>query len=152
MPERNYWMLVSSVDNFRLSREMGFTLQGIKKRHRNKAEKMQAGDRIIYYVTGQMKIAGIATITGHYYEDHAIVWHSEKAGEDYPFRFAIEPFLILEEPEFIPVQDLVSDMAYTKKWPAEHWRLAFQGNVHLLPEEDYQLIERAVRQASAARD
>ncbi|MBI4499503.1 MAG: EVE domain-containing protein [Chloroflexi bacterium] len=144
-------MLVSSLENFRISRELGFTLQGIKHRHRNKAEKMQPGDRIIYYVTGQMKIAGIATITGRYYEDHTLVWRSEKKGEDYPFRFAIEPFILLEESEFVPVQDLVPQMAYTKKWPEAHWRLAFQGNVHLLPESDYLLMEDAIRQAVAAR-
>lgn len=151
MPDRNYWMLVSSVDNFRISREMGFTLQGVKHGHRKKAEKMQPSDRVIYYVTGQMKIAGIATIIGRYYEDHSIIWHSDKKGEDYPFRFAIEPYRILDEAEFIPVQDLVPDMIYTKKWPAEHWRLAFQGNVHSLGEKDYRLIEAAVQQAAAAR-
>src|SRR6478609_8400625 len=33
-----YWIIVSSPDNFARSREIGFTMQGIKTRHRKKAE------------------------------------------------------------------------------------------------------------------
>ena len=36
----HYWIIVGSIDNFRKSAEMGFTLQGLKSRHRKKAERM----------------------------------------------------------------------------------------------------------------
>ena len=36
-------------------------------------------------------------------------------------------------------------MEYTKKWPPEHWRLAFQGNLHKIPQSDYKLLEREMR-------
>ena len=39
-------------------------------------------------------------------------------------------------------------MAYVKKWPVEHWRLAFQGNVHLLPKADFEILEREMRAVS----
>jgi len=35
-------------------------------------------------------------------------------------------------------------MTDARKWPAEHWTLAFQGNVHLVPEEDCRLIRAAI--------
>lgn len=144
------WMLVSSPENFEISRRMGFTLAGMKSRHRKKAEKVTAGDRVIFYLTGVQAIGGIATVTGPYYEAHDDLWHSKKEGEGYPFRFPVQPYLILDPQDFVPVQALVPHMAYTKKWPEAHWRLAFQGNVHVLSDADYALIEGAVHNALTA--
>jgi len=44
-------MIVSSPDNFRKTRELGFTIQGLKSRHRRRVETMRMGDRILYYIT-----------------------------------------------------------------------------------------------------
>lgn len=37
--EPAYWVIVSSPDNFARSREICFTMQGVKSRHRKKAER-----------------------------------------------------------------------------------------------------------------
>ncbi len=151
MSERNYWMLVSSKDNFDVSKREGFKLAGMKSRHRKKAERVRPGDRVVFYLTGVQKFGGIATATSEYFEDHSPLWSSKKKGEEYPFRFQIKPDIILEEEQFIPAINMARHMQYTKKWPAEHWRLAFQGNVHSLPEEDFQLLEAEMKAASAAK-
>ncbi len=41
-------------------------------------------------------------------------------------------------------ESLLADLAFVKKWPAPHWRLAFQGNVHELSDADFAVAERAV--------
>jgi hypothetical protein len=46
---------------------------------------------------------------------------------------------------------MARQMTYTKKWPAQHWRLAFQGNVHVLPKEDYDLIRREMLASKRAK-
>lgn len=152
--ERTYWMIVTSPDNFARTRERGFTVQGIKSRHRKKAEKMQAGDRVLYYLTGVQSFAGTATITGLYYEDHEPIWQS-KPGEDYPWRFPIEADTVLEADQYVPAGELLPALEWVKKWPPEHWHLAFQGNVHILPAADFATIEgtlvTAARQATAPR-
>ena len=137
----NYWMLVSSADNFEVSRTLEFSVQGMKSRHRKKAEKMVPGDRIVYYLTGIQQFGGTATITSEYFEDHNPIWNSKKKGEDYPFRVEIKPDVILDPSQFVDAKSVVPEMEYPKRWPAEHWHLAFQGNVHLLPESDFRLIE-----------
>ena len=43
-----FWMIVSSPDNFRKTREHGFTIQGLKSRHRRRVETMHVGDRMLY--------------------------------------------------------------------------------------------------------
>ena len=40
-------------------------------------------------------------------------------------------------------------MEYVQKWPPEHWRLAFQGNVHEIPEGDFELIRAEIDKAAS---
>lgn len=106
----------------------------------------------MYYVTGREAFAGIATVTSPYFEDSEPIWvsgNAKKAGEAYPFRVRIEPDLALADGAFVPAEGIARQMVYAGKWPAEHWTLAFQGNVHLIPAEDYRLIREAI--ASAGR-
>jgi hypothetical protein len=146
----NYWIVVSSVENWHRTKERGFTIQGLKSRHRKKAEQMRPGDKIVYYCTGVKSFAGISTITSEYFESDEKIWESgnkKRAGEDYPFRVRIEGDLALADADFVSAEPLARQMTYAKKWPAEHWTLAFQGNVHLVPEEDYTLIRQALETA-----
>jgi hypothetical protein len=144
--DRQHWMLVSSPENFETSRGRGFDLAAMKSRHRKKAERVAPGDRVLFYVTGQQAFAGTATVTGTYYEDHDLIWVSRK-DDDYPFRFSIRPDVILPAQRFVPAVSLLEQLEYPRKWPQEHWRLAFQGNVHSLPAGDFATIEQALKEA-----
>src|SRR5207248_1767726 len=103
-----HWCLVTSPDNVAKTRALDFTVQGIKKGHRKKAEKMQPGDRIVLYATGRQAFAFTATITSAYYEDHTPIWTSDKPGEDYPFRFSIKPDVVLDEEDYVPVRPIIT--------------------------------------------
>ena len=145
--EPQYWLIVSGIGNFRASRDLGFTVQGVKSRHRRKAERMAPGDKIVFYVTGLKAIAGIVTVTSDSFESHERIWASadpKKDAEDYPFRVATEPDVILDESAFVPAEPLAHAMEYTKRWPAKNWTLAFQGNVHQLAASDFDLIRHAI--------
>ncbi len=147
------WMLVSGKDNFEVSRAMGFTVAGMKERHRRKAERVQVGDRVLFYLTGIQRFGGTATVTDTYFEDRGNrIWESKKAGEyPYPWRFSIKPNLILQPDQFVSAEALLSELDWVKKWPASHWQLAFQGNVHVLSDKDFETIEDAIREASKSK-
>jgi hypothetical protein len=145
--ERRNWIIVGSPDNFERTAELGFTVQGIKSRHRKKAEKMAPGDRMAWYITGRKAFAGTATVESEYYEDHDRIWTSgdpRKEAEDYPFRFRIKPDIILGLERSVPAEPVARRMVYATKWPAANWTLAFQGNVHEVGDEDFELIRDAV--------
>jgi hypothetical protein len=142
-----YWIIVGSIDNFRKTAELGFTVQGLKSRHRKKAERMAPGDKLVWYVTGLKAFAGTATIASPFFESHERIWQSidpKKAAEDYPYRVQIEPDVVLPEAEFVPAEGVARQMTYVAKWPTENWTLAFQGNVHEIGEADFRLIREAV--------
>jgi predicted RNA-binding protein len=145
------WIIVGSPENFAATRALGFTVQGLKSRHRKKAETMRPGDRLIWYVTGVKAFAGCATLASTYYEDHTPIWKSKdpkKDAEDYPFRVKLTPVITLPDADFVPAEPLARQMTYASKWPAANWTLAFQGNVHKIDDHDFELIERALRAAA----
>ena len=146
----SYWIIVGSPDNFEKTREHGFRLQGMKSRHRRKAEHMAAGDKLVWYITGDQAFAGYATITGGYFEDHEPIWSSgKKKDEDYPWRVPIRKEVVLPRERWVPAEGLARKLAYVSKWPPEHWRLAFQGNVHEIPEGDFELIRAEIDKAAS---
>ncbi len=145
--KRRYWIVVGSPDNFQRTVGHGFTMQGIKSRHRKKAERMAPGDKLVYYLTGRKAFAAIATITSPYFESSERIWESgnpKKATEDYPFRVHVSPDIVLTAEDAVAAEPIARVMTYAKKWPPEHWTLAFQGNVHEIDEGDYYLIREAV--------
>jgi hypothetical protein len=147
------WIIVGSSENFAATRAQGFSIQGLKSRHRKKAETMRPGDRLIWYITGIKAFAGYASLTSTYFEDHTPIWKSKdpkRDAEDYPFRVRIEPVVTLGESDFVPAEPLARQMTYVSKWPAANWTLAFQGNVHKIDDADFNLIATALRDATHA--
>lgn len=146
-PTPSYWIIVGSPDNFQRTASLGFTVQGMKSRHRKKAERMAPGDKLIWYVTGRKAFAGVATITSPYFESHDRIWTSgdpKKVDEDYPFRVEISADIVLPEEDFLSAEGIARQMTYAAKWPAANWTLAFQGNVHVIGEDDYRLLRAAL--------
>jgi hypothetical protein len=149
----SYWIIVGSPDNFAKTRARGFTVQGIKSRHRKKAERMKPGDKLVWYLTGVKAFGGVATITSPYFESHERIWQSgdpKKDAEDYPFRVEIAADVVLDEPEWVAAEPIARQMAYVSKWPAGNWTLAFQGNVHVIDESDFAIIQSAIAAKKAA--
>ena len=140
MSEPTNWLLVSSADNFETSRARGFDIAGMKSRHRRKAERVAAGDRVLYYCTVVKSIGGVAEVTGPYFEDHTPIWESNRPGEVYPFRFPVQIVKARPAGNYLPLDEMVHSLEYPKRWPAANWTLAFQGNVHVLSDADFDKI------------
>ena len=145
------WILTGSVENFRTSRERGFDVVGLKERRRRLAEQVEPGDRIVFYVTKVQAFGAIARITGELYEDRAQIWPGKPGKrDDYPWRFVAEPELVLDEEHFVAAEPLAGQLEHVRKWPAEHWHLAFQGQLRTVSEHDADLVETRMREATTA--
>jgi hypothetical protein len=141
------WLVTGSPENFGRTRDLGFSVQGFKSRQRKKVlEQMRPGDGLVYYLSGVQAFGGTVTIQSEGYEDHEVIWQS-KPGEDYPFRVKISPDVVLEEEQWVPSEVVAPGLAYVQKWPAEHWKLAFQGNLRQIPDEDYAALRQAIAAA-----
>jgi hypothetical protein len=156
------WVLTGSLDNFRATREHGFSVIGAKEGRRGMAEQIAPGDRIAFYVTGVQAFGGIVRVTGEMYEDRERIWPGKPAlgvtpsggtpsrQDPYPWRFDTEPEIILDEEDFVPAVELVGQLDHIGKWPAEHWHLAFQGQLRTVSEADAKLLERRIFEGARA--
>jgi hypothetical protein len=144
-------MIVCNQENFRITRDLGFTIQGLKAQHRRKIQRIEPGDRILYYVYGIRRFAATATATSSYFEDSSPIWQNE-GSSDWPYRLRIKPEVVLEEHQYIDANQLAPRLEYIRRWPPEEWYLAFQGNLHLLPKGDFLLIEEEMKKLKFGRD
>lgn len=145
------WILTGSPENFAATREHGFALIGLKELRRNMALSMEVGDRIVFYLTRIGRFAASVRVTGALYEDRAPVWPGKPGKPDpYPWRFATEPELVLEEHDWLDAAVVKDELHHIRKWPAEHWKLAFQGQLRVVSDEDAALLLDRMRTSRVA--
>jgi predicted RNA-binding protein len=145
------WVLTGSLENLHATREHGFRVIGAKEGRRRMAEQIEPGDRIVFYVTGVQAFGGIVRVTSELYEDRTKIWPGKPGKVDaYPWRFDTEPEVVLDDDEFVPAVELAPELEHVRKWPLEHWQLAFQGQLRTVSDADAKLLERSIRAASGA--
>ncbi|MBM3942777.1 MAG: EVE domain-containing protein [SAR202 cluster bacterium] len=148
---RNFWMVVCNPENFSITRQMGFTVQGLKAQHRRKVQRVEAGDRLLYYVSGIRCFTATATLTSGYFEEETQIWRNE-GNSTWPYRMRIKPEIVLDEGQYIDANMLAHRLDYVRRWPPENWYMAFQGNLHLLPKRDFFLIEEEMKKLKLGRE
>jgi hypothetical protein len=142
------WIVVGSAENYEIARERDFDMFGFKSSRKRETATMQPGDKLIFYLTGIMKFGGIATVESEVFEDHTPVFRTEKKpGEDYPWRVRTTGDILLDEGQWLDVKDYADKLEMTRA-RGEYWRLAFQGNLHRISDEDYKLLRSDIQEAS----
>ena len=137
------WILTGSPENYEATRELGFTLIGMKERRRRMAESMLPGDRIVLYLTRVKAFAGSMRLVSDMFEDRTPVWPGKPGNPDpYPWRFEAEPELVLDD--FLPAEQVADRLEHVRKWPAENWTLAFQGQLRTVSESDARVLMEAM--------
>jgi len=154
MPEApKTWILTGWPENFDTTRGHGFRLIGMlrKERRRNQALEMEPGDRIVFYLTRLAPFAGSVRIAGELFEDRVRVWRGKPGKPDpYPWRFPTAPEVVLDEADWVAAEELKDELEHARKWPSEHWRLAFQGQLRTVSHADAALLLDRLRAAAGA--
>ncbi len=146
-----HWIVVGGPDIYETTKEMGFTRHGFKSTRRKMAGRIQPGDRMIFYITGKKQFAGAVKITSTMAEEDTRIWESKKKPEEmYPYRVDIEAETVLEEGDWIDAQPYHERMSWTQKWPSKNWTLAYQGNLHEIPEDDFEILAADLKAARSA--
>jgi hypothetical protein len=145
------WILTGSPENHAATAAREFSVIGLKERNRNRALEIAPGDRIVLYATRVMAFAASIRVTGELYEDRTPIWPGKPGKADtYPWRFPTVPELTLPESDWLAAETLVDELDHIAKWPREHWKLAFQGQIRRISEHDEALLLRCLS-GSAAR-
>ena len=147
---RNYWMVVLSPENFAITRQQNFSLQGLKGQQGRKVQRVGPGDRVLFYLSHQRCFAAAATVTSQCVEAKDLPWLVEDNTE-WAYKFGIQPDCVLAPEDYMEAHYIAPRLDYVKKWIPEEWYLAFQGNLHLLPKKDFQLLEDEMRKVHRKR-
>jgi len=146
------WIMTGGLENFRIYVERGFDVIGFKEGRRNQASDFAPGDEIIFYVSGSQAFGGIARVTSEMFEDRTPIWPQgkKKTPEPYPWRVEAKPELILDEADFVPAESMIGKLEHIAKWPAEHWHLAFQGQLRIIGAGDARVLRERIGAAITA--
>jgi hypothetical protein len=144
------WILTGSPENFAATREREFRLIGMKEGRRRMAEQVEPGDRIVFYLTKVGRFAAMVRVVGPMFEDRAKVWPGKPGAADaYPWRFETAPEIVLDEQAWVDAEELKGELEHIRKWPPDHWKLAFQGQLRTVSDADADLLVDRLRAAAA---
>jgi EVE domain len=146
------WILTGSPENHAATADHDFSVIGLKERNRNRALEIEPGDRIVLYATRVMAFAGSIRVEGELYEDRVKIWPGKPGKVDpYPWRFQTSPEVVLGQDDWVPAESLVDQLEHIGKWPREHWKLAFQGQIRAVSEPDAGVLLEQLNAAAGAR-
>ncbi len=149
---KTFWMVVVDEENLDITRERGFEVLGIDSRNRRKSVRITPEDRVLFYVNNKKGFAATATVESSHFEEKTRVWKHHVKDELFPNRVKIKPDFVLDPDDYIDAREIAPTLEYVKKWPAEHWPLAFFGMLHIVPQRDFNLLEDEIRKASDAAE
>ena len=146
-----YWIVVGGPEVYDKTKELGFKRHGFKSTRRVMAASVEPGDQMAFYVTGRKQFAGAVEITSGVEEERTRIWtNSKKPDELYPYRVGIKPLVILDDEKWLDAEPYHDRFTWTQKWPRKNWTLAYQGNLHAVPKEDFDLLMNDLRKADKA--
>jgi hypothetical protein len=134
-------MVAVQPEYYRICKQQGFSLLGMGRTQRKRVQRMEIGDRVLFYVNQDMVFGAAASVASTYFEDDSPVWPSPDPEEKFAWRVQIKPDCIMDDQHAIDARFIAPRMEYVKKWAPEQWPLAFQGLLHLIPKKDFGLIE-----------
>ena len=141
------WIVVGSPKNFELLRERQFDICAFKASRRKQTGTMRPGDRLVFYLTGDVQFGGIVEVTGEVFEDSSDLGlrSGAKSGEEYPFRIETKPVVIPDAGDYVEVREITELLDKTRKLGPKKLGIAFRGNLHRISDGDYETIERLLR-------
>jgi len=142
-----YRLIATSVENFKISRERNFDLEGFHEKMKRRVQKVRVGDKFVYYIAGIQRIGAISEATDKpYYDDKTRIW-SEK-DEIWPYRYKTRPVLVLDDEVMVDVRRVIPHLTFiSPQQKTKGWGLAFHQSLREISPEDFKLIESEMRKA-----
>ena len=148
---KNNWMIRVNPEEYEQARASGFSTMDFSIRQKRKAQRMQPGDRVLFYIMGARRFPATATVVSARVQEPPRGRGDGRQNGDYNFRINMSPNFLMQEEDYIDALQLGPTLDYVKRWAPEDWLLAFQGNFHLLPQKDFNLIEGEMKKIATAR-
>ena len=135
----NYWLDLFTVKTLEEFQKAGAKVSGFRDRRFNICEQIQAGDKLLCYVTGISRWVGVLRVTKPAYRSEERLWDMEV----FPVRLGVEAEILLPPEHGIPHQSLQPSLHS----PARSWAGYLRGSPTRLQKEDAEVILDAIQRA-----
>ncbi|MBS1788090.1 MAG: hypothetical protein JST85_10230 [Acidobacteria bacterium] len=143
-----YFLNLFSPETFDAFARSGCHVSGFRERHRIAASKVSIGDRLICYVTGLSRWAGILEVCSTAFEDVAPIYFTEN--DPFIVRFKVKPLIWLEPEQAIPIYEdqLWDNLSFTKGQTkgSSSWTGKIRSSLTQIDNFDAVLLESALNQ------
>lgn len=141
----NYWIDLYTGTTWREFRSAGSSVSGFSQKKARTIERVQPGDIFLCYVTGIMRWVGALKVVGPVNDDRKI-WHER----DFPVRLQVDPELLLDPAEGVPMRQLAGRVSFYAAASAAHgYNGVLRGSPTLLKNSgDGDLILEMLREQS----
>tara|TARA_B100000029_G_scaffold478635_1_gene524932 strand:- start:226 stop:720 length:495 start_codon:yes stop_codon:yes gene_type:complete len=143
-----YWLISLNEENYNITKNLGFTIQGFNSFEKRKVSRMKPDDRIVYYLNDVKGFVATASVTSDPFEDETKYWFNSNEEESFKDRIEINPISILESKNYIDGNIVGPSLEYIKRWRPEKWYLSFYGMLHIIPQNDYRYLEKSIESNS----
>lgn len=141
------WLCISTRANDEITRKKN--IWGVAERYSNTITRVKKGDTLLMYTMQEIvdrepilsAVTGIYETVSEFYEDRSPLFVTPKAlgNEVFPLRIKVKPIKIFTEP--IPFKPLVPELSFIKN--KVMWSGSIRTAMRVIPEEDFQRIEKA---------
>src|SRR4051812_47431721 len=135
----NYWLDLFTVRTYEEFQKAGAKVSGFREGRRQVCEQVQPGDKLLCYITGISRWAGVLLVTKPIYLAEDRIWDMDL----FPVRLGVEAEVLLPPEHGIPHQSLQPSLHS----PARSWSGFLRGSPTRLLKEDAEVIIDAIRRA-----
>ena len=133
IPQSKYEIFIKNKDN-----QIEFT-----NKYQKRVKRIEIDDRMIFYIKDMKKWILCATITSAAKKIIKSNWSDDITNYIYGVNLNIDKQL--DESNAIDATYIAPSLEYLKKWSPERWPLACFDSLHLLPQQDYRLLESIIK-------
>lgn len=141
MEEVNYYMIITTEQDYQIDVENNFNVVGFPERNRNSVKKFKKGDKIVFYITKKSVFAAVVEVVGEYFYDRKQLWNDEY--DLWPHRINCKPLYIIEDTNLmIYIKDIWDNLNFIVN--KQKWGSQVQGSFKRLSEHDYNIIKNEI--------
>lgn len=145
-----YYLDLFSPETYEAFSRSDRTISGFRTRHRSVASRIRPGDRLICYVTGVSRWAGVLEVVDGPFDDASPIFYEQS--DPFTLRFKVKAAVWLPIDKALPIHaDIVwSGLSFTKDLPEGSiaWTGKVRGSLARLDEVDGRLLEQLLLEQS----
>jgi predicted RNA-binding protein len=136
-----YYTDLFTVETYRAFLSSDKTVSGFRESQRTMAKKLKRGDKMLAYLTGLSRWAGVLEVVDGPYEDRTPIFYS--VDDPFIIRFKVNARIALPLEHAFPIQDtrVFDNLSFTRGKREQYWLGPLRRSLQHITDEDGRLLE-----------